>query len=157
MKSEIAYLSCPKCGEIFEVSADASNKPQTCPNCKSPVIPESAAPPVVGESWAEACERFAREGKSLVGASPAPKPDTTSPTHICETCGTVSRPYSTSGGSFLVGLLLWLFFLIPGIIYTAWCLTSQKLACPSCRSKSVIPLGSPKGQQLLRASGQTTR
>ena len=43
----------------------------------------------------------------------------------------------------------WLLFLLPGLIYSIWRLTSRYNACPKCKNASMIPLDTPKGQELL--------
>jgi predicted RNA-binding Zn-ribbon protein involved in translation (DUF1610 family) len=67
---------------------------------------------------------------------------------ICPNCGTVGRPKTVVKGSLLTELVLWLFFLLPGIIYSAWRLTSRAKVCPACGAGNMIPLTSPKGKKL---------
>lgn len=70
---------------------------------------------------------------------------------ICETCGCiVDRPVTITKGSFWIEIVLWFFFLVPGLIYTIWRLTTRYHACPACRGGSLLPLGSPRGKILSR-------
>jgi len=69
---------------------------------------------------------------------------------ICIRCGFHGQPMKVTKGSFGVELLLWLFFCLPGLIYSIWRLTSRYDACPSCLApSSMIPANSPEGQRLL--------
>ena len=72
------------------------------------------------------------------------------PALICSTCGTTGRSVTTTPGSFFIELLLWLFFLLPGLIYSIWRLTNKKTGCASCGGTALIPLDSPRGQKLVQ-------
>lgn len=52
-------------------------------------------------------------------------------------------------GSFLLEVFLWLFFLLPGIIYTFWRHTTKQKVCPRCGHAAMIPVDTPKGQELM--------
>ena len=66
----------------------------------------------------------------------------------CTACGTVGPSKTVTKGSLLIEIVLWLFFLVPGLIYSIWRLTSRHEACKACGSKAIIPLDSPRAQQL---------
>ena len=72
---------------------------------------------------------------------------------VCTACGSVGRPVRVTQGSFLIELALWLFFLLPGFIYSIWRLTSKHDACPKCGGKQLVPLDSPVGQKLIAGGG----
>lgn len=67
----------------------------------------------------------------------------------CPNCGTVGAPKKIVKGSFLVEVVLWLCFLLPGLIYSVWRLTSKAEVCPSCSAQNMIPLDSPKAKAAL--------
>lgn len=67
----------------------------------------------------------------------------------CTTCGSVGWPKRVTPGSFLVALVLLLFFLLPGIIYILWQLTSRYDACRSCGGRAVVPLDTPVATRAL--------
>ena len=69
---------------------------------------------------------------------------------ICTVCGHVGKVKNLTKGSFMIELLMWIFFIIPGIIYTIWRLTTQQKVCSKCNSPSIIPVDTPKGQELLK-------
>ena len=72
---------------------------------------------------------------------------------ICPRCGSHGPEKVVTPGSFLIELALWLFFLLPGLIYSIWRLTARKKVCSSCGADGLIPVDTPRGQQLLRELG----
>lgn len=69
-------------------------------------------------------------------------------TCVCPECGTVSKPQSKTKGNMAIEIILWLTFIIPGLIYSIWRLTSQYKACPGCGSDHMIPIDTPTGKKL---------
>ena len=67
-------------------------------------------------------------------------------------CRTAARPAKRVKGSFWIELILWLTFLVPGLIYSVWRLTSKEEICPECERPSMIPIDSPEAQRLLAHS-----
>lgn len=67
---------------------------------------------------------------------------------ICPNCGSVTSPETKYRGNFAIELILWLCFLIPGLIYTIWRATSKYSACPACGHTGMIPLNTPNGKLL---------
>jgi hypothetical protein len=51
-------------------------------------------------------------------------------------------------GSFLIEVILWLCFFIPGLIYSIWRINSKKRVCSSCGSASVVANDSPMGMKV---------
>jgi hypothetical protein len=70
----------------------------------------------------------------------------------CAHCGFRGQPYRFVPGSLLLEVLLWLFFIFPGIIYTGMRRTKAYYGCPRCRTPNMIPLNTPVGQRI--AGGQ---
>jgi len=68
---------------------------------------------------------------------------------FCPTCGAVGRPIKVTPGNFLIEVLLWLFFLIPGLIYSLWRISSKRKVCRYCSSASLIPVESPIALRML--------
>lgn len=69
--------------------------------------------------------------------------------YICTVCGHVGYPVKQVKGSFLVEVALWFIFLLPGLIYSIWRLTSQSKVCPKCHNTTMIPDDTPKGKELI--------
>jgi hypothetical protein len=70
--------------------------------------------------------------------------------HICASCGSRSMPVRPNKGHGLIELILWLCFIIPGIIYSIWRRSGLSNRCGACGSGDVIPIDSPRGQKLLQ-------
>jgi hypothetical protein len=66
---------------------------------------------------------------------------------VCKNCGWTGVGRIERKGSAGVEVLLWLFFIIPGVIYTAWRGSTRHRACPQCGQASLIPVSSPMGQK----------
>lgn len=71
---------------------------------------------------------------------------------FCKSCHFVDSTKRNMPGSILIEIILWLCFLIPGIIYTLWRHSATKQVCKSCGSKEIIPINSPLAQQILSKS-----
>lgn len=69
---------------------------------------------------------------------------------ICTICGYIGKPKNITRGSFFIEIVLWFFFIIPGLIYTIWRLTTKGKVCPACGNLPMIPLNTPKGLELLK-------
>jgi hypothetical protein len=74
---------------------------------------------------------------------------------ICSQCGYIGIPNEINKGSGGVELILWLFFIIPGVIYSVWRRSSKPRVCPSCHSQSLVPIASPVGRELVAKQGKT--
>lgn len=67
---------------------------------------------------------------------------------ICLNCGTKAKPKLKTKGSIFIELILWLCFLIPGLIYSVWRHTTRYKACPACGAPNMAPLDSPAAQRI---------
>ncbi len=70
-------------------------------------------------------------------------------TFICPNCGTPSG-YAVKApkGNVLIGIILLLFFIVPGIIYFIWMGSGGTDVCIKCKQPGLVPISSPRGQQL---------
>lgn len=70
---------------------------------------------------------------------------------VCTSCGYVGEPKEITKGSIWIEVVLWLCFLIPGLIYSMWrmSMSSQQNVCPSCGQTSLIPAESPIGKRFI--------
>lgn len=73
---------------------------------------------------------------------------------ICKHCGHLGEPNTATPGSLFLELILWLCFIVPGLIYTVWRKSSQYDACRKCGSRDVVPTDTPIGHRLMRETGQ---
>jgi len=71
---------------------------------------------------------------------------------ICARCGTVGDTKRHTKGSLLIELVLWLCFLVPGLIYSIWRLTTRRDVCRACGSDAPIPRNTPVGQAIAQGN-----
>lgn len=69
-------------------------------------------------------------------------------TMFCTACGTEGKPASKTPGSLLIEIILWLCFLIPGLIYSIWRISARKKVCAACGAMQLVPPGSPVAKQM---------
>jgi len=62
----------------------------------------------------------------------------------CLTCGTEDRVVLRPRGYFALEVFLWLLYLLPGLLYSMWRVSTKYRACSVCGSEDVVPLTSPK-------------
>lgn len=74
---------------------------------------------------------------------------------ICSECGSVGKTKRDVKGNLAVEIVLWLCFLIPGLIYSIWRQTTYHKTCAVCGSANLIPANSPVGQKLMKEHGNT--
>lgn len=68
---------------------------------------------------------------------------------VCTQCNYVGEPKGAIGGNGCIEVILWLCFIIPGLIYSIWRSSSRHKICPKCKSQSLIPMDSPKAQKIM--------
>lgn len=71
---------------------------------------------------------------------------------VCSNCGSRGEPATKTKGSTGLELVLWLCFIVPGLIYSIWRVTSREKVCPVCKATGLIPADSPHGRQLVDPS-----
>lgn len=82
---------------------------------------------------------------------------TSGPVRYCTTCGHKGRGVTRTRGSLLIEIVLWLCFIVPGLIYSLWRHASKHKVCASCGSAMLVPPDSPiaKVQMQIQAQAQT--
>lgn len=60
----------------------------------------------------------------------------------------MGEPIAVTKGQFWTEVILWLLFLLPGLVYSVWRLASRTDGCASCGSQSLIPVDSPLGEKI---------
>lgn len=68
---------------------------------------------------------------------------------LCMTCGTRGYPKRITRGSILIEIVLWLFMILPGLLYSLWRLSSRRDGCRACGSAELVPLDSPRARAVL--------
>lgn len=69
---------------------------------------------------------------------------------VCLDCGTRAQCVEATRGSTGIELALWLFFLVPGLIYSIWRLSSRAWVCPTCGSARLAPPDTPAAKRAMR-------
>jgi hypothetical protein len=72
---------------------------------------------------------------------------------VCSMCGYCGVPSKRTRGNILIEIVLWLCFMVPGLIYTLWRMTSKFEACPACERESMIAAASPNGAEMIKRAG----
>jgi hypothetical protein len=75
---------------------------------------------------------------------------------LCTACGAVGPTRRNIKGSILTEIILWFFFLIPGLIYTIWRHSTVAQVCRNCGNSSVIPVNSPVAQKFMANHGTSS-
>jgi len=68
----------------------------------------------------------------------------------CLDCDFVGPPEQFKPGTLQMELVLWLLFLVPGVIYSLWRLSARSERCAKCGNKRIVPMDSPVAQAALR-------
>lgn len=70
------------------------------------------------------------------------------PLRICTVCHHQGQAKQRTSGSTGIELVLYLLFIVPGLIYSLWRLSTRKWVCASCGAESLVPPDSPVGKTL---------
>ncbi len=79
------------------------------------------------------------------------------PKVVCLDCGCVGEARSLHRGPAWLGLLLLLMGGPIGVIYAIWYLATAYKGCAKCKSSRVVPIDSPRGEELLRLNPRGRR
>lgn len=71
-------------------------------------------------------------------------------TRICKQCGTLNNNGDALPGSGWIELVLWLCYIVPGVIYSIWRRTKRNAACVACSSRELVQVGTPVGAELAK-------
>lgn len=74
------------------------------------------------------------------------------PVRYCTSCGHQGKGRTKTRGSLLIEVVLWLCFLVPGLIYSIWRQGSKHKVCASCGASSLVPLNSPVARAALQVN-----
>lgn len=69
---------------------------------------------------------------------------------ICKQCGSITKTADSLPGSGWIELILWLCYLVPGVIYSIWRRAKKNVACTACASRELVNVTSPVGERLVR-------
>jgi hypothetical protein len=69
---------------------------------------------------------------------------------ICPHCGTRGKPTTQTRGNLAIEIVLWLCFILPGLIYSLWRLSTRQPVCPVCHQPGMISVATPRGAALAQ-------
>ena len=78
---------------------------------------------------------------------------------VCANCSTAEAARRRTKGSDGVEVLMWLFFLLPGLVYSVWRRSGKTewFECHACGSTDLIPLDSQRAHALLGQENRAER
>lgn len=59
----------------------------------------------------------------------------------CPNCAYEGEGKKFIKGSFGIEIVLWIFFIVPGLIYSIWRLTTPYFGCPKCEYQYIVKVG----------------
>ena len=62
---------------------------------------------------------------------------------FCKNCGHTGKTVSNTPGNIAIEIVLWLCFIVPGLVYSIWRISNKKATCGKCSSKELVPTDSP--------------
>lgn len=101
----------------------------------------SCAIAIEGEPVEPAPEAPAKASQGIgvsVVASHGMQPESDMPRYFCTQCHTYSNTAKMKGNGWIEALL-YLFYILPGVIYSVWRRSGQPNACPTCGHAALIP------------------
>lgn len=146
-------MKCPKCGYIRK--PEDTSPDYECPRCGVIYAKYSREVEEQREILeAKARELAAREKKRAEANAPsalnsADGGKISAQDLICTTCGSVGEYHETRPGSSLVEVILWLWMIIPGALYSAWRSSKKSAVCAVCGGRTLIKVETPVGRQVL--------
>jgi ssDNA-binding Zn-finger/Zn-ribbon topoisomerase 1 len=69
--------------------------------------------------------------------------------HVCTQCGKQANPKVITKGNIFFEILLWICFLLPGVLYSIWRHASRIKGCPDCKTQTMVKKDSPIGKRFL--------
>lgn len=69
---------------------------------------------------------------------------------ICLDCQSIGKITRQAEGYLIIEILLWLCFLLPGLIYSIWRMSNKYWSCKVCGGRRIVPIDSPVTKTLLK-------
>lgn len=69
---------------------------------------------------------------------------------VCTICHTADKPKTKVKGSIFIEIILWLFLIVPGLVYSVWRHTGGTVkVCRHCGAETLVPATSPAGRRII--------
>ena len=72
--------------------------------------------------------------------------------YFCTYCGNKGYPILVARGHVFFEVILWVCYIVPGIIYSIWRRVRTKEVCPECNHSAMVSAYSAKAKQLMALS-----
>jgi hypothetical protein len=72
---------------------------------------------------------------------------------ICTTCGHKGATDTMTRGHLLIEIILWLCFIVPGLIYSIWRQSTKYEVCRQCEATTLISIDSPVARKFMADHG----
>ncbi len=70
--------------------------------------------------------------------------------YVCMECGCQREPIMAKRGMLIIELLMWLLYILPGVIYSIWRGVRKHEVCPNCGEPSVVLTSSSRAMKMMR-------
>jgi len=70
---------------------------------------------------------------------------------FCTTCGHEGETETRTRGNMAIEVVLWLCFIVPGLIYSLWRQGSREPVCSKCGGSALVPPDSPVAKATRKA------
>jgi hypothetical protein len=70
--------------------------------------------------------------------------------YVCMECGCQRDPINAKRGLLAIEILMWLLYILPGVIYSIWRRVRRQLVCPHCRNPSVVLTSSSRAMGVMQ-------
>lgn len=88
---------------------------------------------------------LSKVGNRYLCSACAANPNTIPNKYFCNSCKNYT-PKALKKGNGWIELVLYLFYLVPGIIYSIWRRSGQPNVCPVCKTAGLVPITAAKLQ-----------
>lgn len=128
-------------------------KAKVCARCnRSPVGIHATVRTIAGKGYCLGCAiALEDEGQFSAPASgPAAqfqsRTSSASPYYYCTQCHTHTNTAKMKGNGW-IEVLLYLFYILPGVIYSVWRRSGMPNGCPTCGHATLIPAGAVESRR----------
>ena len=70
--------------------------------------------------------------------------------YICMECGCQKEPVDAKRGLWIIEILMWFMFIVPGVIYSIWRRLRKHKVCPNCMSPAMELTNSTRVMRMRR-------
>jgi hypothetical protein len=155
METRPYTCTCNNCPQVLEFDPEQSGQPVTCPACGMETtlflpVQRRVLVEVVGPDDMPRFPVASRSGfvdRCIIA-------EKTRRLKVCKDCGHYGVAKASAQGSIWIEIVLWLFLLVPGLVYSAWRVSKKGKCCAVCGSFDTLPPASPLAAELVARFGR---